>query len=89
MRSPSETVPRLRVAHGTQPGHPTGAIRTAPGAACSEVRDGGVRQHHFTPPPERPSMRSDIAPGGTFPYYELPDHTYVPASSASCSARIL
>ncbi len=23
-------------------------------------------------------MRSDIAPGGTFPDYELPDHTNVP-----------
>ena len=23
----------------------------------------------------RPTMRSDISPGGTFPDYELPDHT--------------
>ena len=33
-------------------------------------------------------MRSDIAPGGTFPDYELPDHEKVPASSATCRARI-
>ena len=33
-------------------------------------------------------MRSDIAPGGTFPDYELPDHTELPASSASSRATI-
>ena len=31
-------------------------------------------------------MRSDITPGGTFPDYELPDHTETPRSSASCRA---
>ncbi len=35
------------------------------------------------------SMRSDIAPGGTFPDYELPDHTDTSrAGSASCRATI-
>ena len=34
-------------------------------------------------------MRPDIAPGGTFPDYELPDHTETfRASSASCRATI-
>jgi hypothetical protein len=33
-------------------------------------------------------MRSDMHPGGTFPDYELPDHTNTPASSASCRATI-
>ena len=33
-------------------------------------------------------MRSDVAPGGTFPDYELPDHTNVPEGSASCRATI-
>ena len=31
-------------------------------------------------------MRSDIAPGGTFPDYELPDHTSTMRGSASCRA---
>ena len=31
-------------------------------------------------------MRPDIVPGGTFPDYELPDHTGSPAGSASCRA---
>ena len=33
-------------------------------------------------------MRSDIVPGGTFPDYELPDHTERPAGSASCRVTI-
>ena len=33
-------------------------------------------------------MRADIAPGGTFPDYELPDHAKRAASSASCRATI-
>ena len=33
-------------------------------------------------------MRSDITPGGTFPDYELPDHTDVPQGSANCRATI-
>ena len=32
-------------------------------------------------------MRSDIVPGGTFPDYELPDHTeHRPHARASCRA---
>ena len=34
-------------------------------------------------------MRSDIAPGGTFPDYELPDHANIPRRSARSRATTL
>jgi hypothetical protein len=34
--------------------------------------------HFAHPRPEVDTMRPDIAPGGTFPDYELPDHASVP-----------
>ena len=34
-------------------------------------------------------MRSDIAPGGTLPDYELPDHANLPHGSARSRATIL
>jgi hypothetical protein len=32
-------------------------------------------------------MRPDIAPGGTFPDYELPDHTSAPRPERVAAAR--
>jgi hypothetical protein len=33
-------------------------------------------------------MRSDIVPGGTFPDYELPDHTDTPRKLSELQARL-
>src|SRR5215216_3092161 len=54
----------------TRPGHRPGS---GTGATACRTRDADTR------PPESKggAMRADITPGGTFPDYELPDHTSV------------
>src|SRR5829696_4788115 len=48
------------------------------GIACVRAASNSSSRQRPWPTDRTPTMRPDIAPGGTFPDYELPDHTKVP-----------
>src|SRR5262249_3577626 len=53
---------------------PRGPLQRAPAATSRPA----ARRRRLTTRWRSPTMRSDISPGGTFPDYELPDHTSTP-----------
>ena len=68
---------RAEAAHGEHEKR-TGRARRELARLVRRVHGGGAGGDGAAAVNGRPTMRADIVPGGTFPDYELPDHTSTP-----------